>query len=641
LWTAFNISDVYPEGHPQAGYIWDIYSSCSFTTSSGHNNTGKECEGGFNREHSLPKSWWGNSGNAYESIPAGCDLGHLYPTDAYVNGIRNAYAFGEVKNAKYTFSISKQGTSGTSLSIDRSTISGTSTTFSSTTVFEPADEYKGDLARTYMYMRARYSDMNLGQASGGILHFTTTTNAASDSQYGWTDYSVILLMKWHRQDPVSQKEIDRNNAMERLQGNRNPFIDYPILAEYLWGEKNGQTFYLTDAIGSFDNRFIPGVSDGSAGSYTPCTPEQPTAYFAESSLFLNIAETVPVNLFTTSSDGAVTYTSSNTDVAEVDANTGTLTLVGAGTATITASVAATECYKTATAQYSVTVYDFRSLPATEVRSNSFTANWTEDKAGKYTLDVTNESSSSSIENRDTTWLNETFASGQGDFRIVNIDLGDLTWVWTYVSTNGGYMKGSAFKSNTNYAAESWLLGPELDLQDATEAAVTFEGAAKYQNGTLRDEITLWIAEEPDYDFNAEEWTQLTIPKYPVAGSWTYVSTGAIDISAYKDKKVRLAIRYLSTSDGADTYYMKNFRVTGKYNSIRTASMKEHVDGYPKQVTGTSAEVTGLQPSTTYTYTVTPLYGTASDEVEVTTADCSATITIKSSNEALGTVEFVP
>ena len=264
LWTAFKTSDVYPSGHPKEGKIWDMYATCDYTPGDDQgSSSATECTGGYNREHSLPKSWWGNSGNAYKSTAYGCDLGHLIPTDVHVNGIRSAFPFGEVVTANYNFAISKQGTSGTSLSVDKNTISGTSTTFDATTVFEPSDDYKGDLARMYMYMRARYSDLNLGQTAGGVIHFTTTTDAANDSKYGWKDYSVILLMKWHRQDPVSQKEIDRNNAMERLQGNRNPFIDYPILAEYLWGDKSDQTFYLNDALGSFDPAFKPGISDGS------------------------------------------------------------------------------------------------------------------------------------------------------------------------------------------------------------------------------------------------------------------------------------------------------------------------------------------------------------------------------------------
>lgn len=270
LYTAYLTCDVYPAGHENAGKLWDMYSTTLWVPGQ------KECgnyssEGGcYNREHSMPKSWFGGSNN-YKSTNQGCDLVHLVPTDGYVNSMRSNWAFGEVASANYTSNggLSKRGSSVTSISVEESTVSGTSVSVSGTTVFEPADEYKGDFARIYMYMRARYASLNLAQADGGQVHFTNTTTPASDSKYGFKDYSVLLLMKWHRQDPVSQKEIDRNNMIERKQGNRNPFVDYPALAEYLWGKLAGQTFDLDNVLGSFEATFIPGVSDGILNGSTP------------------------------------------------------------------------------------------------------------------------------------------------------------------------------------------------------------------------------------------------------------------------------------------------------------------------------------------------------------------------------------
>lgn len=261
LWTAYESSDVYPTGHAHAGTIWDMYANCYYSTSDHVSQMKAECNGGYNREHSMPKSWFGGSNN-YSSTNQGCDLVHLVPTDAYVNSDRSNYAFGEVGTVAKQFEISKRGTSKSSLSVTESTVAGTSVSGLSATVFEPADEYKGDFARIYMYMRARYPSLNLAQADGGQVHFSTTTSAASDTYYGLKNYSVILLMKWHRQDPVSQKEIDRNNQIEKMQGNRNPFVDYPILAEYLWGKYAGNTFNQSNAVGSFESAFEVGVSDG-------------------------------------------------------------------------------------------------------------------------------------------------------------------------------------------------------------------------------------------------------------------------------------------------------------------------------------------------------------------------------------------
>jgi len=113
-----------------------------------------------------------------------------------------------------------------------------SSTFSgySGTVFEPDDEYKGDFARTYFYFATRYE--NIMTTIGGES-FNNTVYPA------FTSWSQSLFLKWHRQDPVSQKEITRNNAIYAHQKNRNPFIDYPELAEFIWGTQKGKAWDVT------------------------------------------------------------------------------------------------------------------------------------------------------------------------------------------------------------------------------------------------------------------------------------------------------------------------------------------------------------------------------------------------------------
>ena len=98
-------------------------------------------------------------------------------------------------------------------------------------VFEPDDEYKGDFARIYFYMVTCYkSDVSNWPGSDQLDY--------SDNGYkAFSDWSLQLLMEWHRADPVSPKEISRNNAVYDKQGNRNPYVDHPELAEYIWGTK--------------------------------------------------------------------------------------------------------------------------------------------------------------------------------------------------------------------------------------------------------------------------------------------------------------------------------------------------------------------------------------------------------------------
>ena len=225
------------------GYIWDMYSTCKFTINDDGGSQSRICDV-WNKEHSVPQSWFG------ESSPMKSDLFHVYPTDARVNNFRGNMPYGETSSRSYIDNNSKAlGYIGSS---NFSGYSGK--------VFEPVDQYKGDFSRTYFYMVARYLDKNFNKSENGKVVFTY-----SNSTTGLTTYAINLFLKWHRQDPVSQKEIDRNNAVYKHQKNRNPFIDYPYLAEYIWGEKKNETMVLDELMSSSDPDFVPGESDGSRG----------------------------------------------------------------------------------------------------------------------------------------------------------------------------------------------------------------------------------------------------------------------------------------------------------------------------------------------------------------------------------------
>ena len=225
------------------GYIWDMYSTCKFTINDDGGSQSSICDV-WNKEHSVPQSWFG------EASPMKSDLFHVYPTDARVNNFRSNYPYGETSSRSYI-----DGNSKALGYLGSSSFSGYSGK-----VFEPVDQYKGDFARTYFYMVARYLDKNFNKSDNGKVVFTYSGNTA-----GLTTYAINLFLKWHRQDPVSQKEIDRNNAVYKHQKNRNPFIDYPYLAEYIWGEKKNETMMLDELMSSSDPDFVPGESDGSRG----------------------------------------------------------------------------------------------------------------------------------------------------------------------------------------------------------------------------------------------------------------------------------------------------------------------------------------------------------------------------------------
>ncbi len=210
LWTAFGETDVDGDG-----YIIDMYNDCQFefqedqcgSGSSGNEQDQCVC---YNREHSMPKSWFD------DGYPMYTDLFHLYPVSGYVNSRRSNYPFGEVKEGRATFT----STAGSQLGTCGYPGYGK-------TVFEPVDEYKGDFARTYFYMATCYQEKVANWKSDML---------AGNNQQTFTDWAKNMLLEWHEQDPVSEKEIARNNAVYEIQGNRNPFIDYPELAEKIWGD---------------------------------------------------------------------------------------------------------------------------------------------------------------------------------------------------------------------------------------------------------------------------------------------------------------------------------------------------------------------------------------------------------------------
>lgn len=207
----FQKTDVYPDGNRW----WEMYSNQTFYLPSFT---------GMNREHSVPKSWWGGSSDTQ----AYTDLNHLYPSEMKANSAKSNYPLGTVdmtQTVKFNNTVSKVGYAITG--------QGGGANY----VFEPADEYKGDFARTYFYMVTRYQN----------LTWKYTYMFQNNTYPSLNAWSQELLLKWHRQDPVSQKEIDRNEQVYLVQNNRNPFIDYPSLAEYIWGNKIGELFYPDNA----------------------------------------------------------------------------------------------------------------------------------------------------------------------------------------------------------------------------------------------------------------------------------------------------------------------------------------------------------------------------------------------------------
>lgn len=155
-------------------------------------------------------------------------------------------------------------------------------------------------------------------------------------------------------------------------------------------------------------------------------------------------------------------------------------------------------------------------------------------------------------------LDESFATSQGAFTIDNkVMPSELTYVWNHDDRNGGYMKASGHINKptpVDYATESWLISPELDLTTATTATLTFDHAVNFAKD-MQTQQTLWVKE-----VGTENWEQVTIATYPAGNSWDFISSGNIDLSAQKGKKVQLGFKYVSTDQGAATWEIKNVKV---------------------------------------------------------------------------------
>ena len=215
VWNAFSLLEI-DNYYENNGSPLDVYSenpagndpySWSFVTDQCGTYSG---EGGcYNREHSFPQSWFN------DASPMVTDLFHIYLTDGYVNSKRSNYPFGEVTAATWT---SQNG----------SKLGPCAYPGYTGTVFEPLDEFKGDFARSYFYMATCYENVISGWPGSDMLD--------GSSGKVFTDWALNMLIDWHGADPVSQKEIDRNNIIYNdIQHNRNPFIDHPEFVNYIWG----------------------------------------------------------------------------------------------------------------------------------------------------------------------------------------------------------------------------------------------------------------------------------------------------------------------------------------------------------------------------------------------------------------------
>ena len=325
-WSYDGLKEAYKTTDKRSdGYLRDWYSnSTSYTPGSNCAGSYKVEGDGYNREHLVPQSWFS------KNPPMVSDIFHVVPSDAKINGERGDKPLGEVgtsySQSKNGYSKWGQVKSGLVYDKDNKPVN-------SLPVFEPNDEVKGDIARAYFYMVTCYENK------------ISTWNSAANASYvfdgntypGLTNWCLTMMMRWSALDPVDDIEIARNNVIAKKQ-NRNPFIDYPGLEEYIWGDKKTVAFSYNNYEG-------------------PSTGKQPvTMSFSPTSVTATLGESFTAPTLSMSPPGlTVSYSSSNTSVATVDASTGAVTLKAVGFTIITATFAGNDDYYANSTTYTLTV----------------------------------------------------------------------------------------------------------------------------------------------------------------------------------------------------------------------------------------------------------------------------------------------
>lgn len=541
LYAIYATSDITADGK-----VWDMYSDCTWTP--GQNKCGSykvvcDC---YNREHTVPQSWFSSR------RPMVSDAYQVYPTDGKVNGQRSNLPYGECEGGN-TLSRGK-GRAG------KSTFPGYSGT-----VFEPVDEYKGDLARTYFYFATRYE--NIMKSIGGES-FNGSVYPAFPS---WTQE---LFLKWHRQDPVSQKEIVRNNAVAKHQKNRNPFIDYPELSEYVWGNRKGLPWSASQT-----NIGLLSPANGSMLDFGTLAYQYNTSATVD---IKGVGLTQDISLAISGTDAAY-FSLARTTITKQDAMAGTQLIVNytassIGTHTALLTISGADFAHVVLTLTATTSDDFMALPSTNLSSTGFTANWTSSAAATaYVLDVFTLSDNGEAQSQ--VILSEEFESGVPSHWTVD-GYSDNT-------TLAGTIRMASGKTSCT------ITTPTLDL--TAENNMLYVSAKQYSSDkgapltvTLDDqELVVWNTTS---DF---ETYSIELP------SATKMSTIAFSAAAGK----RIHLDSVNVSSQAPT---------------ETALS---VDGYPLTLGNVlSYQVEGLLPQTDYFYTVTPIGSSAvvSDIISVST-----------------------
>lgn len=230
LQTFYNQTDIdkyYDYDASNTTILLDMYSNNPTGTTAYHYTNAQmigsaNAEGlGWNREHMMPQSSFNSN------YPMYSDLFFVIPTDARINQLRSNYPYGMAGTTNYWLF-----TNGSKINKN-----GTPNSGYTGRVYEPINEFKGDIARSLLYFVVRYEGkLNSFNFYNGSSPANDTSPLDGTEEKAFEDWYIAMLLQWNSQDPVSQKEIDRNNAVYNIQRNRNPFIDHPEWVNLIWSQ---------------------------------------------------------------------------------------------------------------------------------------------------------------------------------------------------------------------------------------------------------------------------------------------------------------------------------------------------------------------------------------------------------------------
>ncbi|MBI9069846.1 MAG: endonuclease [Salinivirgaceae bacterium] len=498
LYNAYEVGDTDPED----GKVWDMYSEnpdgtdpynyTHFSNQCGNYSSEGDC---YNREHLFPQGIFGSAS------PMKADYHHVVPSDGKVNGNRGNYAFGETNNPSWT-------------SLNGSKVGSCSYPGYSGTIFEPIDEFKGDIARCMLYFATRYEDKVAGWSH-------TMLNGTSNQVYA--DWFIEMLVQWHLNDPISNKDIMRNEAGYDHQGNRNPFIDHPEYVSLIWGGNSPTIF-----------------------SQITINPQVPT-------------DTDEVTISANISD--------NEGISVVEINWGTA--ANALDNIISMNLESGSTYVSSTnipAQSNLTSVYYK-ITVTDVENMTNASS-----VGSYTIGYV----------APTIFFEDDFEAGNLNKWYSYSTTGSQEWIID--ETHG--MEGSSCAKMSGYENisnknEDWLITPQIDLTNVSEGILSFYTGSNYDG----DDIIVQYSTNYSGTGNPNDATWVEFSNYSLSvGSWEWTNSGNINLSSLKGSNIYVAFEYNSDNTNSKTWEIDNVKITGTIQSSVISNKMNELAVFPNPCT---------------------------------------------------------